>query len=253
MYVDIVAALNFAVDLFLLLAANRLWGAPNRWKRLLLGAVLGGVYGGCCLMPGFAFLGGKLWRLVFLGLMGLAAFGWSRSALSRMGLFLLLSMALGGMAVGFGRGDVRMILPGAGVIWLLCGLVPGRAAGAGELVPLEITRGGKSVFLLALVDSGNRLRDPISGESVLVIDSRAAWELTGLTPTQLENPLENLAMLPGARLIPYRSVGHSGFLLAMRFPDMRIAGRKCSRVVAFAPRSIGTEEGYRALTGGATG
>lgn len=253
MYVDIVMVLNFLIDLFLLLAANRLSGFRNVWKRLLAGAALGGIYGGCCLLPGFGFLGSGIWRLVFLTLMGIVAFGWSKCALRRTGLFLLLSMALEGVVASFGRGDIRGVLLATGLIWLLCGIVPGGGSWGKKLVPLEITRGERTVRLLALVDTGNCLRDPITGESVVIIDSQAAQELTGLPLAALENPTESLAMIRGARLIPYRSVGHSGFLLAMRFQNVTLEGRKCSRVVAFAPRSIGAGEGYRALTGGTTG
>lgn len=252
-YLDMVMVLNFVIDLFLLLATNRLCGCFNRWKGLLAASGLGGVYGGLCLLPGFGFLGSGFWRLVVWMLMGLLAFGWDRTALYRSGIFLLLSLALGGVATSLGNGKVWTLGLAAGLIWLLCTLGFDGRAGGRLLVPLEIPHGGKTLRLMALVDTGNRLKDPITGESVLVIDGMAAQELTGLTRRELERPLESLGKLPGARLVPYHSVGHSGFLLAMRFPDVGLNGRKCARVVAFAPRSIGSDEGYRALAGGVTG
>ena len=39
-----------------------------------------------------------------------------------------------------------------------------------------------------------------------------------------------------------------GLLLAKRFPKVRLGGRSCAALVAFAPQSFGTE--YQALAGG---
>lgn len=250
-YLGIVALLNCMTDLLLLLAANRLTGAENRWPRLLTGAVLGGLYAGACMVRGFTFLGRGLWRLGLPALVGCVTFGLSRRGLRRTGIFLVLGMALGGVAASFGRGDIRGLLLAAGLIWILCAMGFDGTAGSARMVPLEITRAGKTLRLTALVDTGNRLRDPITGEGVLVIDCAAAQALTGLTPGELEKPMEQLGRLPGSRLIPYHSVGHSGFLLAARVQDVTLNNQKRARVVAFAPGGIGGGEGYRALTGGA--
>ena len=56
-YVDGVMLLNFLVDYLLLLGTNRLSGHPSDSRRLLASAVLGAVYSGACLLPGFRFLG----------------------------------------------------------------------------------------------------------------------------------------------------------------------------------------------------
>ena len=58
MYLDLVMLLNFAVDYLLLFDSARLSGLEPGRKRLLSAAVLGAVYSGGCLVPGFGFLGG---------------------------------------------------------------------------------------------------------------------------------------------------------------------------------------------------
>lgn len=254
MYLDLVVLLNFLVDLLLLLGTNRLSGFPTGWKRVVPAAILGGLYGGICMLPGFSFLGNAFWRIVFLTLMALTAFGWNRTAFRRCGVFLLLCMALGGMATNFGRGDLPGILFAAFLLWALCRISFSGSIGSREYVPMEIRHGAKTIRLLALRDSGNTLTDPITGEQVLVIDAAAAEELTGLTVAELENPLETMGKVPGLRLIPYNTVGRTGgMLLAMRFRDVKIGNWRSSAVVAFAPQIIGRGEGYRALTGGAMG
>ena len=245
--------LNFLVDFLLLLGTNRLAGFPAGLGRSAAAAGLGGLYAGGCLMPGFQFLGNGLWRLVSLAGMGAVAFGWNRSALRRCGVFALLSLALGGMALWVGRGDFLRILMAAGMTWLLCRVAFGGRVGGRSYVPICIGAGVDAVRLTALVDSGNTLRDPITGESVVIVGAEIARKLTGLTRAQLENPLETLAArpLPGLRLIPYRTVGKGeGMLLALRFSDVTVADRRGSRLVAFAPAALGEGTMYQALTGG---
>ena len=253
-YVDLVVILNFLVDFLLLLGTNRLSGFPAEPKRTALAAALGGLYGGACLLPGFRFLGELHWRLVSLALMAVTAFGWNRSALKRGGVFLILSLALGGAAVSLGRGNVLTLIIAAGAVWLLCRVSFGKTVGGREYVPLEITYGEKTLRLTALRDSGNTLRDPITAEQVLVLSADAAETLLGLTEAQLRSPLETLARrpVPGLRLIPYRAVGTAGgFLLGLRFENVKIGSRRQSVIAAFAPEAIGRGEVYQALAGGA--
>lgn len=252
-YLDLAVLLNFLVDGLLLLGTNRLAGHPSGWGRCALAAAVGGGYSGMCLLRGFRFLGNTFWRLVFLGLMGAIAFGTDKSGWKRCGLFVLLSMALGGIALGLGGGSFPMLVLSAGGVWLLCRIGFGGTVGGREYVPLEIRYRDNVLRLTALRDTGNTLRDPITGEPVLVIGSDAAMRLTGLTADQLRSPLETLGkqVLPGLRLIPYRAVGQpGGMLLGLRLGDVRLGGRKASALVAFAPEKIGGSDGYQALTGG---
>lgn len=252
-YLDLVVLINFLVDFLLLLGTNRLSGFPAGAKRAAMAAGLGAVYSGMCILPGFRFMGSIFWRLVCLGLMGGIAFGWNGTALKRCGIFVLLSMSMGGMAVGFGRGGFWMLAMAAGSVWLLCRVGFGSTVGGREYVPVEISARGRTIRLTALRDSGNTLRDPLTGEQVLVIEADAAEKLTGLTEHQLRSPMETMLKKPlsGLRLIPYRSVGQpAGMLLGMRFSDVKIGDRKSNAVVAFAAEAIGKGEGYQALTGG---
>lgn len=242
--------LNFMVDFLLLLGTNRMCGFPSGIKRAMLAALVGAVYSGACLMPGFRFLGNTLWRLVSLGLMGTAAFGWNQSAFRRTVVFILLSMALGGIAIGFGNGNFGTLVLSAAGVWLLCRMGFGGNVGQ-EYVPISIAHGNGQLNLFALRDTGNTLRDPISGESVLIVGADAGTELTGLTTQQLSHPVETAASMSGYRLIPYHAVGQpAGMLLMKRFADVTIDGKKRSVLVAFAPEKIGRSDTYQALTGG---
>lgn len=252
-YLDLILLLNFLVDFLLLLGTNRLTGFPTGYGRVTAAAALGSVYGGMCLMKGFAFLGGSLWRLVFLGLIGAVAFGMNTSALSRTGIFVLLNMSMGGLALAFGRGDFWVLLLSGCLVLLLCRLGFGKRAGGREYLPITITDGGRSATVVALRDTGNTLRDPITGEQVMILSAEAAQKLTGLSMQQLNCPMETMLTNPGKgfRLVPYSALGQpGGMLLAKRYQNVKIDGRQTSRIVAFAPQQIGRGEVYQALTGG---
>ncbi len=252
-YLDLVMGLNFAVDLLLLLGTNRLSGFPPGWSRTVPAALLGAIYAGVCMLPGFRFMGGSLWRVVSLGCMGLIAFGLNRSAVKRTGIFVLLSMAMGGVAVGMGRSDFWMLVVSAGVVFGLCALGFGSRIGGREYVPITIRSERLAVSMTALKDTGNTLRDPITGEQVMIVSPEYARQLTGLTEAQLKSPMETMLAgeVPGIRLIPYRAVGQPGsMLLAKRFAVTQ-GNRTENALVAFAPEPIGKGEMYQALTGGA--
>ena len=251
-YVDVVMGLNFLVDLLLIMAADRLAGYPASVKRWALGASVGAAYSGLCLMPGFYFLAGSGWRMVFLTLMALTAFGWNASALRRGLVFMLLSMALGGLAMGFNGLEVNGLILAAVGLWAMCRFGVG-TVGEQSYVPVTLRREGRELKVLALRDTGNTLRDPITGEQVLVAGADVAEELLGLTPHQLAHPVETLARgaVPGLRLIPYHSVGQSaGLLLALRMKDTQVGRHRGDAMVAFAPEEVGRGEMYRMLTGG---
>ena len=107
--------------------------------------------------------------------------------------------------------------------------------------------------MTALLDSGNTLKDPVTGLPVLVADARAAMELLQLQESELLHPIETISRGKhvGLRLIPYCAVGQpAGMLLGIQVDQLQINGRDVNQVVAFAPQCIGQGSGYEALTGG---
>lgn len=252
-YLDLVLILNFTVDFLLLLGTNRLSGHPPGVKRACLASAAGAGYAAACFLPGFGFLASPLWRLVSLALMGSIAFGLNGSAVRRSGVFLLLSMALGGFASGMNRSSFSALVVSAGLLWGLCRLSFSGRIGGSTYVPVEVITEGRKVTMTALRDTGNTLRDPLTGEQVLVVDSRMAEKLTGLTVQQLRSPMETMLQNAGGgyRLIPYRAVGQPGsMLLGKRFSNVMIGSVQQSAVIAFAPDPLDRTNTYQALTGG---
>lgn len=252
-YVYPVMGISFLVDCFLLTGTGRLTQTAGSIPRCVLSACLGAMYSGLCLLPEFQYLGNLWGRAASMILMAGIAFGWGRSAVRQAGLYVVLRMALGGIALEFGRGRGLPLLLSGVLLWLLCRIGIGGRAEGDPYVPVTIGYNGKRISVLALRDTGNTLRDPVTGKPVLVISAAVAQKLTGLTARQLKTPMETLLEkpVPGLRLIPYRGVGSSGMLLGMAFPDVTVGKTKCDAVIAFAPEAFGDSYTFQALTGGA--
>ena len=188
-----------------------------------------------------------MWRIVSLLIMAMIAYGFT---LHSGIVFAVLSFALGGAVMAIGQGGPAEILGTAGILCLLCCFNLRKKQGNGY-VPVELSYRGKNMRLTALLDTGNTLKDPITGKPVLVVGADVAQTLMGLTKEQLHKPVESIGSIPGLRLIPYRSVGCSGFLLGMRLQNVKIGSWQGSSLVAFAPEWLHPEGTYQALTGGA--
>lgn len=252
-YLDLVIILNFAVNFMLLMGASRLCGHRIALRRCLFGAVMGSIYAGICVLCRFRYIGGPLIQIAVLGIMGVAAYGWSYNAVQQTVLFVFLSMALAGIVAGWSiKNFLAIILSGVGVV-VLC-LVVFRGKNVGEkLVSVELCYGHRIHRMTALVDTGNLLTDPVTGQSVLIVGPQIAKDLFGLTTQQLEDPVCTMTQcaVVGLRLIPYRCVGKgSGMLLAANFDSVLVNGKQTGRLVAFSPYGFGSNVAYQALTGG---
>ncbi len=248
-----VGFLRFVVELLLLLGTSRLCGVLVDRKRLLAAGALAGVHSWACLQKGFAFLGSALWCTITVALVAMIAFGWTLRGLQSSAIFALLTLALEGLTAGINSVRPLSAVFAACCICLICAFGFWKRPSAGACVPVELTYGEKRIRFMALKDTGNLLKDPLTGSSVLVVDASVAQALTGLTQQQLSSPVESLSrrLLPGLRLIPYRALGDgTGLLLAVRIPSVRIGSWQGSALVAFAPGALGTGNTYQALTGG---
>lgn len=252
MHYVIVMLLVFVVNFLLAIGTRKYCGSGVCILRCILAAVAGAVHAVACLIPGWGFLGHGVWYVISILMISWIAFGIRNGVIVQYAVFFMLRLAVGGLS-RIGGTDVLSVT--AGIVGLCFVLILGflRITAANRLVQVELKYGKRVVQILALRDTGNTLRDPVTGEPVLVVDAKAAQALTGLPKELLADPVEALRRqaLPGLRLIPYRCVNSSGaMLLGLRISHVKIGAICGSRIVAFAPVCFETEEGYQALTGG---
>lgn len=245
-YRYLVGFVGFMVNFLLALGVNRMTGAKGGGIRCFVSGLFGGIHILACVTSGFHFLSDSHWKLIVVLILAAIAFGFDRGCLIRWLLFGLLRFAIDSLA---NDGLLPVLVLGTAIL-LLCLL---DRPGNGQYAAVTIESGGKRACVRALLDTGNSLKDPISGLDVIVVDADIAREILGLDRQALLHPVETFAQchIPGLRLIPYSSVGQpSGLLLGLRVEKIEINGKKADKILAFAPHSIGHGKGFQALAGG---
>ena len=260
LYVDSLLFFELVSDFTLLWAAGKLCQARRSKPRLLGAAVLGAIYTlSAVLWPPAASLPGKA---AALGLMLLAAYGGEKK-LGRLSLaFLAMCAVYAGAAAAVvwtaGRASLRALIFALGMSLGVCAL-PFRFSGRrGGRVRLRLERDGRSTELTALRDTGNLLREPLSGEAALIAEEAVLLPL--LEPelrdklratAGLPAPERMLILGPGFRLLPYRTLEGDGLLLAFRLTGAYIDDVPCQGLwAALSPRPLKTGDGCTALLGG---
>ena len=118
---------------------------------------------------------------------------------------------------------------------------------------MTLRLGTREARFRALVDTGNCLKDPVSGTEVIVVCPHAAAALLGANAALLE--LDAVAFTEAAsalpelrgrlRLIPYSAIGGGGMLAAIRPDSAEIDGRARSVLAAVSPDASG--DGYEGI------
>ena len=243
--------LSCFVDILLLTGAGKLTGYGICRSGMFAAALLGAGYKAACMIPCLSALNHMLVRLLAMILMGMLTFGWSKRALRPAAAFAVLQMALNGLVSGTEAGNIWPVLLSGMSLWLLC--VFGYRLKGGSIIPAELSYEGNTVKIRALVDTGNLLKDPLTGEAVLVVCNQLGAMLAGLTEKQIEDPIQTMMEMPHhkLRLLPYHTVGQkSGMMLAMKIDQVKLQGKQAGNLIAFAPCGLGMQQDYQALVGG---
>lgn len=276
-YVDVLFGVNAIMDYAVLLSAARFAGLYPSRLRMVLGACLGGIYAVLALAaPILAILPV---RLAVGVLLCLAAYGRRENFARVCLLFFVMSAAFAGIATALGAATGRRLLLGAGYyfavparVLLLAGaagyglsafLLRGDAAHGAvrrEIERVSVCVAGQEALVSVLRDTGNDLREPVSGRAVLILGVNAARRvLPAMQETLLKLPAQGAAaclqqlpegIKPRCGLLPYHAVGTAGGLLLYIRPDSarRQDGKRIDCVVAVSPNEL-AGDGYEGLLG----
>ena len=226
---------NFTAGLILLYLTARLFGTETGLLRLAAGAVISGLSGFLLFLPLHMMESVALRAAAALAISA-AALGTDR-LLKKTALFFILSFLTGGAAMAFFLWQQIPVLAGNGVLYLdamtypsliLCG-VPALLMAAWFVRTVrrkrrtdwthgtaELELEGQTAVFRACVDSGNSLRDPVTGNPVILIDEKGVRGL----PFKKEDYPSRFAA------VPYRAVGvTSGILEGIRLDRMKFCGK----------------------------
>ncbi len=245
-YVDVLFIINFAMDTVSLYVTARLCAAKISVKRLCLGGIVGGLYSVFSLLLGLDFYFEMLVFLLACVLMcalSLYPDGFA-SALKYSAVMFVSSSLLGGvMTVSYGalnsffensiEGYSKvsyspLVFVFLVLLSLLCALLLCSLHGSGSLpdsCEVKIKLFGSLVEARGIFDSGNMLKDSLSGRSVIIIDGEV---LKGVLSKEFLKGAKsnNTALLytlsdkekKRFRLIGARGIGNSTYLWGV-IPD----------------------------------
>ena len=277
-YADLYFMINFSMDFLCLFLAAKMLSMKLNVVRMLLAAVLGGVYSVLALFLSV----GRAWALIIdimvCAILCSVAFAkrkrW-RETVMFIPVYIAVSMVLGGFMTALFNLFNRLKFPlpesdGDGMsIWLfailavlggLSVLFGGRffaRKSSRKNADITVTYKGKSVSVRALCDSGNLLRDPVSNFPCVVVDTAF---LKGIIPDEiLELSLKrNVLSLSGVseenvarvRLIPAHTATGEGLLVAFRVDSVEVdhqKGKRSVEALIVASKLGNTADGSHAL------
>lgn len=135
------------------------------------------------------------------------------------------------------------------------------------LIPVKISFDNRMIYLSALIDTGNSLKDPLTNIPVMVVEFKALEELLPIEIKSIfENSQENdlncvTAIISKSkwfsrfRLIPFSSLGKENGMLIGFKPDFIVIGEEEDKrdvknvIIGIYNRSLSRNEKYKALLG----
>jgi len=257
-YIDLILILNFLIDYLILLATSKFLKLQYKGWRLAIGATLGALYSLTFFIPSLGFSQLLTSKILLSILIVLTSFGFKHliQFLRTMATFYFTSFILGGgvLAIQYlfniehevvngiyiSRSStptvtILIILVSAVAIWIFSNSTIKslwrKNSINKDIVDVEIVLGNNNYNCKGLVDTGNRLYDPLTRKPVMIVeatnipfipvtiknsykDRQFDLELFNKTTEEIEP--EWLARL---HLVPFRTVSREmQFIIAFR-PD----------------------------------
>ena len=251
-YVDLYFMINFSMDFLCFYLASKLLGERLSALRAAIAAVIGGIYANLLLMWGVGGIIALAADICSCALMCAVAFGIRKRA-RRLPVYILVyfavSMTLGGFMTAIFNllnrtafGDIQSAEDGISA-WLLALLALVSAAmtlwggryfrrrTSKKNVRLSILFCGKRADIDALCDSGNMLRDPISGKLCVIASVDA---LKDILPSDMIKAVRDggksigalSAAVAGMRIIPARTAAGDSMMFAVKPESILVENEK---------------------------
>ena len=265
-YLEYLFLENFLTGGLLLLLTSKLAGHSPSRIRLILGSVISGIGGFTIFIPAAGF-GGAVIRLAAAVLICTVVFAEKQTkptkTIKTTLIFLALTFLSGGAAMAFTLWRQIPAVSGNGALYLepltygtlICLAVPAfgltyifvKLVRKGQME--TITRGkvcltikGKVYSFEALADSGNSLREPLTGRPAALIDRKGAAKLS-FRPEDAETGRDE-TMADRLVVIPYKAVGtEKGILKGIRTDSITFREKEMKgAVLAFYDGDFGDFE-----------
>ncbi len=220
LYIDVFFFINFMMDSLLLMAVKKVLRCSVRNRRVFLGGALGA--GLTCMVVALPLPAAVKIPVYYAGINGvMLRIGLKvqkgRDFLKAFVILYTAAFLMGGILWAVRpwlRAGSLFFAAAVPIYYLLCGIwqyLTRLQSQNRQTCEVILYMGVEKYRVYALVDTGNGLTDPVSGEPVSVIDPACARQM-------LEKNGENT----GIRYIPYRTVSGDGVMQVFRAGQMKI-------------------------------
>jgi stage II sporulation protein GA (sporulation sigma-E factor processing peptidase) len=254
LYLDVIWFLNFCIDYVLISLTAYILKRNASKKRILIASLLASSYVILVVYPELMVFSQPLLKFLLSIAIMITAFGFKRVrfVVKNVAMFYFVSFVTGGgiFALHYFMQSDAVIMNGVistkstgmgdPVSWIfVAGGIPAlwyfskkrvdditvEKMDSSSLVKVKISIGEVIIFANGLIDTGNKLYDPISKMPVMILDMNihgtkfpeaiqsAAKDVLSIGTDDQEHPWINKL-----RIVPYRSVGHQQFLACIK-PD----------------------------------
>ena len=258
-YADVLFLVNFSLDYVSLYVTSRLMSLPTRTWRLCVGAAVGAVYAVCALFwqtPEAVYIAVTLAVSCVMCACAYRCRGALGIGTAAIVLFAV-GCALGGaMTAIYSLGDgyrdsvegetsttgaVAIVAIGAAAVCAAAGRIMKSRRGV-RTRTLTVRTGARTATMTALCDSGNLLRDPVSGRGVVIVAASAAHNAVppeliadeALTDTDIPPDIKSRV-----RVLPVSNVYGRGILVGYRPDSIEVDGKAYDFLVAVSHENGG--------------
>ena len=232
-YADILVILNLIVDYFLLSATAVVLRVKLSVFRQLGGAAIGAISSLYIFAPDLGLFVDLVFRAVICAVMVLCAFGFKgvKRFFRAAGVLFLVTCGFGGIMTAVwslfkpnGMTVVNSVvyfnispavLIGVSVItyllFMLLRMILSRSTELAERCEITVTAEKKSITMEGIIDTGNSIRDYLSGCEVIIADSEFVKALLGS-----DNPNTEARLKSRYRILPLSTVSGGGTLDGFR-------------------------------------
>lgn len=262
-YIDVLFVVNLIINYLLLLTTSKLAKQHSPVWRLIAGATAGAVYAVCIFFPQVRALYTVIAKIIVSFILVAITFKIRKwcAFLKTVGIFYISSFIFGGVSLGIfyftgaGRGTIisngifyynlslRILILSTAIAYVIIRMIWRiyKADRIREYKRIEVRFMGKSVWLNALIDTGNMLCEPITGTPVIIGEFET---LKPILPDEFKNiyksstPEEIIcnstdeSLTGRLRVIPFSSLGNTdGLLLGFRPDSVMIENHLCESII----------------------
>lgn len=252
-YIDIVLIENIFMNYIILFATSSISKVEPKVIRIFIASFLGGIYAVISYISGLEVYQTLILKIILsIAMVYIALVPKSlKKCLKQLIIFYLTSFTFGGTAFALlyfikpseilikngmyiGTYPIKIAILGGilgfAIIIIAFKVVKGRITSKNMYCKIKIRLLGKEILSTAMIDSGNLLKEPISGNPVIVTETEVLQEI--LPETILENINKiikgqvkelNMEYANKLRVIPFTALGTpNGILLGMKADNVTI-------------------------------